>query len=360
MCSTCPERCTVGEGMVMVHFTEELYMEEPGYMAWNTANAVAEVDLFDQLVDRTSQAFDMDPEAISVNGTYWYEYGEDGIHLRVFDSESLSDIMSLASATGAEQVISLHLGIHDIPSGSGKCLAFPYLSDTDMVEQMPSDIKAAILDYITPGEFRATNFDNNNEGRINDGGEDAYDNGHWFTTSECGGNYNDPIRPWVTGMVPTDTTCLGPEGQYQISQFEGIMIFYAYNGATSAIDVRITGNKGNGLTNSPQPEVIVGRRATAVVQCYPENNQASSYVYIGILRNTAIEAGAETITGWYQNCRNEKNPHGGTGDCTNMFWDNIPAEESVMHIYWMEQEANRCVRDSYEELVYTIFDIIGC
>merc|ERR550517_819993 len=103
-------------------------------------------------------------------------------------------------------------------------MAFPI--DTEDPEEVPKEIKDAIIGYITEAKFRATNFDQNGAGFIADGGEDAYDHGHYFTTSECGGNYNQPIRPWELGNVPTASACLGAEGAYQISQYGGIMTFY--------------------------------------------------------------------------------------------------------------------------------------
>merc|ERR1719197_1618382 len=182
---------------------------------------------------------------------------------KVFDDASLDVCFALSDISGAG-VLSLNMA-----TGFANCLAYPSMDDN-----VPLEIAGTVKANVSA--FRSITFDENSNGYISDGGVDAYDHGMFITTNVCGHNSDQHLAPWVPNWKPQTTNCLNG-GTFQISQAEGVMIFYTENQSKAPLNVWITGDKGNGDFNPhPNMESYESGNMVGWSQCYPERNENSA------------------------------------------------------------------------------------
>lgn len=308
---------------------------------------------YDALVDRMlEQGAVPDTTYLSMNTTLSCSFGD--YTFNVFDDTSLDACFAFADING-DAVTSLSLGYKR--QMGGKCLRFPG-------EEGAGAAAALAVKTALGSHWRSITFDQNANGYIADGGEDAFDNGFYMTTDVCDNHASGQrLYPWVPGWVPTvyPRECFGAGSMYQMEQSSGVLVFFAKNEADVPVDLWITGWKGNGVAASSHPamEVYESGGVHGWSQCYPESGQASALQKMVITR-TRNEVSVDA--GFNQDCVGGRSglPYGASSDCVNLFVEDIQPQYSVVVILWSETVANTCGENRHEDMFNAVVETLGC
>lgn len=309
---------------------------------------------YDYMLDRVQQSLGPALNVTSLTRetvTFSCEYS--GHILEVFDQDSLDACFAVAEVDG-KPLLELTLTKYEEPD-SDTCMRF---SDDGASSALPANILKVVQSEVD--DLTAMLFDQNSAGYIDDGGVDAWDAGFYITTSDCGMDINERIKPWIFDWSPTTTNCVS--GYYQMSQASGMMTLLVQRGddASESLNVWFTGMKGSGPTDNPELQAYANDKAVGWSQCYIEAGQNSSFQKMVIARK---DAGLKVVSGTNGRCYDSKlgkPPAGDTSDCANLFVNSLPPGEAFIVLLWMEDLADKCGRNDHTELFEKVAALLDC
>jgi len=313
---------------------------------------------YDYMLDRVQQSLGAALNVTSLTRdavTFYCEYS--GHTLEVFDQDSLDACFAIAEVDG-KPLLELTLTKYEGPD-SNTCMRFP---DEGASSALPAEIYTAVQSEVD--DLTVMSFDANNDGKINDGGVDAWDYGFHITTSDCSlTDLDQRIKPWATGFNKISTDCISG-GYYQMAQTSGIMtvLFERGDDAEESLNVWFTGHKGSGPETNPALQSYENDKAVGWSQCYIEAGQPSSFQKMVIARKGA---GLDVESGTNGRCYNSDKhprPSGGfdSSDCANLFVNSLPPGEAFIIVLWMEDLADKCGKNDHTELFEKIAALLDC